>query len=76
MVHPSILTEKIHIMSRHRFLDDLTDSIQVSNDGSVEKWMHLIIRPLRGPGSISDCGGVFQNIFPWLITRGCKQKVS
>jgi len=30
--------------------------------------MYFTVCPLRGPGSISDHGGVFQWIFPWLIT--------
>jgi len=46
------------------------------NDGSVGELMHLTACPHLGPGSIPGHGGVFQGISPWLITRGCKQKVS
>jgi len=30
--------------------------------------MYFTVCALRGPGLIPDHGGVFQGIFPWLIT--------
>ena len=38
------------------------------HDSSVGKWMNLTVCPPCGPGSIPGHGGVFQGIFPWLIT--------
>jgi len=38
------------------------------HESSVGKWMNLTACPLRGPGSTPSHGGVFQWIFPRLIT--------
>jgi len=35
---------------------------------SVGKWMYLTVCPPHSPGSIHSLCGVFQGIFPWLIT--------
>ena len=35
---------------------------------SVGEWMYLAVCPPCGPGSIPGHDGVFQGIFPWLIT--------
>ena len=32
------------------------------------EWMNLTVCPLFGPGSIPDCGRMFQWIFPWPLT--------
>ena len=37
--------------------------------------MYVTVCPLYGPGLISSRVRVFKGIFPWLIMRGCKQKV-
>ena len=40
----------------------------ISHDSSMGERLYLTICPPCGLGSIPDRGGVFQEIFPWLIT--------
>jgi len=46
----------------------LSTSTKVSYDSSVRRQMNFTVCPPRRPGSIPSHGGVFQGIFPWLIT--------
>ena len=37
--------------------------------------MYLTVCPLRGPGSITGCGEVFQWTFRWLITHALREEL-